>query len=54
MGYAGYLGRYSTVNSSLVDLLLAAGAILYVRTNVPQTLMVRSHAYAPPSRVGMY
>lgn len=42
MGYAGYLGRVSPANSSLVDLLEANGAIIYVRTNIPQTLMVRA------------
>lgn len=41
MGYAAYLGRVSSENASLVDLLEAAGAVLYVRTNIPQTLMVR-------------
>lgn len=40
MGYAAYLGRISPENSALVDLLEANGAIIYVRTNVPQTLMV--------------
>lgn len=40
MGYAALLGRISPENSSLVDLLEANGAIIYVRTNIPQTLMV--------------
>ncbi|GAA5885685.1 hypothetical protein JCM6882_007527 [Rhodosporidiobolus microsporus] len=39
MGYASYLGRISPRNSALVQLLLDAGAIIHVRTNVPQTLM---------------
>ncbi|GAA5830768.1 hypothetical protein JCM11251_001068 [Rhodosporidiobolus azoricus] len=39
MGYASYLGRISSRNSALVQLLLDAGAIIHVRTNVPQTLM---------------
>lgn len=40
MGYAAYLGRVSSENASLVDLLEASGAVLYVRTNIPQTLMI--------------
>jgi amidase len=40
MGYASYLGRISPENACLVDLLEAAGAVLYVRTNIPQTLMI--------------
>ncbi|CEQ39499.1 SPOSA6832_01025, partial [Sporobolomyces salmonicolor] len=40
MGYVSYLGRISERDSALVRLLLDAGAIIHVRTNVPQTLMV--------------
>ncbi|KAK9899619.1 amidase [Cystobasidium minutum MCA 4210] len=40
MGYGAYLGRISPANASLVDLLEALGAIIYVRTNIPQTLMI--------------
>lgn len=40
MGYAAWLGRISPVSCSLVRLLEAAGAVVYVRTNVPQTLMI--------------
>ncbi|GAA5983563.1 hypothetical protein JCM11641_007284 [Rhodosporidiobolus odoratus] len=39
MGYVSYLGRISERDSALVALLRDAGAIFYVRTNVPQTLM---------------
>jgi hypothetical protein len=28
-------------NASLTEILIECGAVLYVRTNVPQTLMVR-------------
>ncbi|KAI8302238.1 hypothetical protein K4K59_000576 [Colletotrichum sp. SAR11_240] len=42
---AGYVNglrlRPATTNSYLVSVLLDAGAVLYVKTNVPQTLMVR-------------
>ena len=40
MGYAAYLGRVSDEDACLVSLLEDAGAVLYVRTNVPQTLML--------------
>ncbi|PSR76561.1 amidase signature domain-containing protein [Coniella lustricola] len=39
LGLVGYLGKTSEVNSCLVDMLLRLGAVLYVKTNVPQTLM---------------
>ncbi|BGP15790.1 hypothetical protein JCM10213_005728 [Rhodosporidiobolus nylandii] len=39
MGYASYLGRISAQNSSLVELLLDAGAVVHCRTNVPMTLL---------------
>ncbi|KAI0757030.1 general amidase [Daedaleopsis nitida] len=39
MGYAAWIGKYAEDDAVLVKLLLQAGAVLYVRTNVPQTLM---------------
>ncbi|KAK7991182.1 hypothetical protein PG990_015462 [Apiospora arundinis] len=39
IGAVALLGRKSTENSALVDLLLDLGAVLYVKTNVPQVLM---------------
>ncbi|KAH8878812.1 amidase [Thozetella sp. PMI_491] len=40
IGLVSYLDRgASEVNSPLVDILLQLGAVLYVKTNVPQTLM---------------
>jgi amidase len=60
-GYVEYLKRpIPTDNSALVNLLLDAGAVLYCKTNVPQTMMVsarhRSHSYAlliaPDRRLG--
>ncbi|KAN0108812.1 amidase [Hyaloscypha variabilis] len=40
LGYVSFLGRpIPTVNAALVDVLLGLGAILYVKTNIPQTLM---------------
>jgi len=39
MGYAAWIGKFATEDAALVQLLTDCGAILYVRTNVPQTLM---------------
>jgi amidase len=38
IGYAALAFNPSTTNSPLVDILLRAGAILYCKTNIPQTL----------------
>jgi amidase len=40
MGYISWVGKYDTENSVLVDMLLKAGAVFYVKTSVPQSLMV--------------
>jgi hypothetical protein len=40
MGYVAWLGKYEEENSILVDLLLKAGAVFYVKTSVPQSLML--------------
>jgi amidase len=39
MGYVGWIGKYDTEDSVLVALLHKAGAVFYVKTSVPQTLM---------------
>ncbi len=39
MGYVGWINKPAEQNAALVDILLAQGAVPYVRTNVPQTLM---------------
>ncbi|UNI16476.1 Amidase [Purpureocillium takamizusanense] len=39
IGLVGFLDRTSEANSALVDMLLGLGAVLYCKTNVPQTLM---------------
>ena len=40
-GYVEYLKRpIPTDNSALANLLLDAGAVLYCKTNIPQTMMV--------------
>lgn len=45
IGLVSYLPRVSEANSPLVDLLLQLGAVLYVKTNIPQTLMVGQSLY---------
>lgn len=51
LGFVSYLTKpKADENSVIVDMLLEAGAVLYCKTNVPQTLFVR-HGLAPlPSR----
>ncbi|RAL61085.1 hypothetical protein DID88_010426 [Monilinia fructigena] len=39
MGYVSWIGKYEDQNSILVTLLLKAGAVFYIKTNVPQSLM---------------
>lgn len=40
-GYVSWIGNVAERNASLTEILIESGAVLYVRTNVPQTLMVR-------------
>jgi len=41
IGFVSFLDHdVSKKNSPLVDILLDLGAVLYVKTNLPQTLMV--------------
>ncbi|KAJ7446418.1 general amidase [Mycena galericulata] len=39
MGYISWIGQFAEKNSVLVDILESLGAIPFVKTNVPQTLM---------------
>lgn len=41
MGYVSWLGKYETEESEsvMITLLRRAGAVFYVKTSVPQTLM---------------
>lgn len=39
IGYVSLIGKYAKKNAVLVNILLEAGAVPFVRTNVPQTLM---------------
>lgn len=39
IGMTGYAFQPETKNSVMVDVLLRAGAVLYVKTNVPQSMM---------------
>ncbi|KAJ0414339.1 amidase signature domain-containing protein [Aspergillus carlsbadensis] len=40
MGYVSWVGKKDTEDSVLTTMLLNAGAVLYVKTSVPQSLMV--------------
>jgi amidase len=40
IGAVAFIGRRSTENSAVVNMLLELGAVLYVKTNVAQVLMV--------------
>lgn len=49
VGYVEFLKHQpSKTNSALVELLLALGAVLYVKTNIPQTMMVSLQAVHHP------
>lgn len=39
LGYVSWIGKYADKNAVLVDVLIECGAVPFVRTNVPQTLM---------------
>ncbi|KAG2159900.1 general amidase [Suillus bovinus] len=39
MGYVSWIGQYADKNAVLVDILIECGAVPFVRTNIPQTLM---------------
>ncbi|KAH0838330.1 general amidase [Lanmaoa asiatica] len=39
MGYVSWIGKYAEKNAVLVDILEECGAVPFVRTNIPQTLM---------------
>jgi hypothetical protein len=40
LGYVSWIGQYAEKNAVLVDILIECGAVPFVRTNIPQTLMV--------------
>lgn len=40
IGMISFLDDKASANSPLVDILLDLGAVIYVKTNVPQTMMV--------------
>ncbi|KAL6859778.1 Acetamidase [Amphichorda felina] len=40
MGYVGWIGKIDEESSVLTELLFKAGAVFYVKTSVPQSLMV--------------
>jgi amidase len=48
VGYVSLLANEPAVsNSALVDMLLDLGAVLYVKTNIPQTMMVNFSIHTP-------
>lgn len=40
LGYVSWIGDYADRDSTLTTILYEAGAVPFVRTNIPQTLMV--------------
>ena len=40
LGYVSWIGKYAERDAVLTELLYECGAVPFVRTNVPQTLMV--------------
>lgn len=64
LGLVAYLDRHSEKNSCLVEILLSLGAVLYVKTNIPQTMMVcpswdprtpiSNHHHRRPTRKTMF
>ena len=47
LGIVSFLNRFSERNAALVDILIGLGAVLYVKTNVPQTLAVSQTQLRP-------
>jgi len=47
IGMVSFLDEKASANSPLVDILLELGAVIYVKTNVPQTMMVRGPGLLP-------
>ena len=49
LGYVSNVGKSTATEASpFVQLLLDLGAVLYVKTNIPQTLMVSAHSFIHP------
>jgi amidase len=40
VGFVGWANDLAADNSSLVDLLISLGAVIYVKTNVPTAMMI--------------
>ena len=49
-GYVGLVGQYAVSDCVLVEVLYQCGAVPFVRTNVPQTLVVRIAPSLPDAR----
>jgi hypothetical protein len=52
IGFVSFLDRMSKTNSPLVDVLLDLGAVVYVKTNIPQTMMVSAQITPWPPMLG--
>lgn len=49
VGYVSFLKNApAATNSALVNMLLDLGAVLYVKTNIPQTMMVSGCDFVSP------
>lgn len=51
IGMVAFMDDIASANSPLVDILLNLGAVIYVKTNVPQTMMVRMIMHSSMSRL---
>lgn len=47
VGFVGLVGKPAKRSCSMVQLLQSMGAVIYVKTNIPQSLMVCPH---PPCK----
>lgn len=45
LGYASWIGKYAEDDAVITKILYACGAVPFVMTNVPQTLLVCSLAF---------
>ncbi|KAM0123540.1 hypothetical protein ACHAO1_011273 [Botrytis cinerea] len=53
-GFVGWVGRKNNDDANILKILLAAGAVLYVRTNEPQALSLGGSIRAPSVQCGLY
>lgn len=46
-GYVSFLGKKAEANSHIVEMMLELGAVVYVKTNIPQTVAVSGYLARP-------